>query len=538
MSRWVRSVGVIALAVAVIALFLMRLNTAAGLMVDDAYYILLAKALAEGNGYRVVSSGTTPILPLYPPGFPLLLSLLFQIDPRFPENVWLLKSLSIAAMVTVGFLTYVYLRKRLVEADLSLIAAVAVTTIPAFVFLATSTVMSECVFTLAQLGAVLCLQRGAQHETSNARFLTAAAVFGSSAMLIRSAGISVLVAGVLWLVKERRWKGAATFGVVAAVCLLPWMTYARLHAPSDEERYRHGGSIAYSYTEQLRMRWAGTPGSGTISARDVPDRIATNVVDVFGRAFGGMFVPSMFRGPEESGEEVVSLGGRVGIGQGSMGSAPLTMALSTVLGGIVLIGFIRSATHGGVTVAEFLVPISVAIILLWPFWSFRFLLPLAPYLFFYLIAGIDALQSAIRVGARGHGFGSPPVARVALLVFLGLNLSDHARYLLAATAATTATERRPWLTQAAETNDTLSWIDQNIEGGIVATTNPALVSLRTGLKTVAFEGSVDDLRARLGPRAQVIASFVRVQMPAGPGVHARYVSPNGLWVATIENGGN
>lgn len=71
---------------ATLAIYGLRLNRVAGLMVDDAFYVLLAKALAEGEGYRLISSGTTAIQPLYPPGFPAMLSLVFRISPEFHKT--------------------------------------------------------------------------------------------------------------------------------------------------------------------------------------------------------------------------------------------------------------------------------------------------------------------------------------------------------------------------------------------------------------------------------------------------------------------
>src|SRR5688572_12286530 len=84
------------------AVYFLRLNAVVGLMVDDAWYVVLAKALSEGAGFRLISSAATPIQPLYPPGFPAVLSLVFHIDPEFPRNVFLLKSVSISAMLGTG----------------------------------------------------------------------------------------------------------------------------------------------------------------------------------------------------------------------------------------------------------------------------------------------------------------------------------------------------------------------------------------------------------------------------------------------------
>src|SRR5262249_17777393 len=136
-----------------LAIYLLRIDRVVGLVVDDAWYVLLAKALASGQGYTLINSPTPGIRPFYAPGFPFLLSAFYRLMPSFPNNVWLLKSVSIASMFGVGVLVFLYFRR---ERDMSrwvaLGLAFATTMYPALVFLATSTVMSECVFTLAQLG--------------------------------------------------------------------------------------------------------------------------------------------------------------------------------------------------------------------------------------------------------------------------------------------------------------------------------------------------------------------------------------------------
>ena len=92
-----------------------------------------------------------------------------------------------------------------------------------------------------------------------------------------------------------------------------------------------------------------------------------------------------------------------------MGGAAGTMAVSLVLSGIALIGFLTVARKGPTT-AEFLVPLSIGMIVLWPFPAIRYVLPLTPFLFFYLLRG---LQTLTRSGT---------VSRVALLIVIGLDL--------------------------------------------------------------------------------------------------------------------
>ena len=508
----------VALVIMLVALpvYVLRLDSAAGMMVDDAWYLLLAKSLAEGSGYKLVSSSAVAILPLYPPGFPALLSMVFRASPDFPQNVPLLKSVSIAAMMGVGLLTFVYLRSHRKQ-PVALAGAVAVATVlvPAFVFLATSTLMSECVFTLTQLAAVVLAHRSV--EASDARrglLLTlVAATVAAAAVLIRSAAAGLILAVVLWLIKERRWKHATLFAAGVVLCLLPWLSYSRTHAPTTEQRVQHGGAVVYSYGDQFWMRWAGGPAAGRVTASDIPARVFTNLTDVFARGAGGIFVPAFLRDPGESGEEVISLG------PGSMGDFGAMMVISLAFGAVVLAGFIATARRQ-TTVAEFLVPTSIAIVLLWPFWSFRFLIPLTPFLFLYFIAGVHLLTRSLQA------------VRVTLLCLIAFYLYDHAGYLIQARSPGNS-GRVEWIDRTREVDAALDWIRQNLpDDGPIAATNSALLYMRTGRKSLAFDNPTLRLDAWKARGFRYVVCLHPLEMPAGAS-KVLYQSPARFWVIKL-----
>ena len=63
-------------------------------------------------------------------------------------------------MLGIGVLSYFYLhRLRQLPRHLAALVSIGIVTTPAFVFLATSTTMSECVFTLTQLGVIFVAHR-------------------------------------------------------------------------------------------------------------------------------------------------------------------------------------------------------------------------------------------------------------------------------------------------------------------------------------------------------------------------------------------
>ena len=477
-------------------LYLLRLDRTAGLLVDDAWYVLLGRALARGEGYRLVSSAATPILPVVPPGFPAILSLVFRLSPEFPQNVFWLKSVSIAAMLGVGLLTYRYVVDyRSVPWQVGVGISLGTTLTPGFVFLATSTVMAESVFTFGLLLTIITAEASVRttDKAAGGRKILLAGVFAAATMLVRSTGVALVAAVALSLLKKRGWKGAATFGAVAAACLLPWMFYARAHEPRDVQRREHGGSIAYAYTNSLRMKQAADPQSGQVTLRDLPPRIGRNLINVFGRDVGGVFVPTFLRGPGESGEEVIALGGLLGLTGGSMGNANATLCISFAFSSIMLIGFV-SAARTRHTAAELLVPISLAMIVVVPFFTFRYVLPLAPFLFFYLAEG---LRTAARWGERlVKGTRRDPwrAARVILLCVIGLDVADHVQYILDASRPNRAAAV-DWLADGEEIDTVLDWMNRTLPPeGAVATTNPGLVFLVTGRKTLAIDDYANNWR--------------------------------------------
>lgn len=468
-----------------LAVYGLRLNRVAGLYVDDAWYVLLGQAIASGQGYHLINAPTpamAAILPAFPPGFPLALALVTTLTSAFPANVLYLKLVSVVAMFGVGALAAAYYRHRGVPASLASGLALAVVLTPAFVWLATSTVMSEPLFTLALLGAVVLVA-------------TQRPVWGGGtaavAALIRSAGLPILAAVALWYAVRRDWRSAARFFIPAVIMLLPWMIYAHVHATPIELRLQHGGAHVFTYGEQFWMRRAGEIESGRIAWADVPARVGSAVADVFGRDVGAIVLPELYRPPIESGEETLSVGGkRTDLSMGSMGNATGTIVISALLSVVALVGFIATWRRGA-GISEYVVPLGLVPIVLFPYWAYRFVLPLAPFLYFYLLAGVQAMTSSWT-----------RVARIAIACVLVLHVLDHARYRLQLDDAV-------WMQDGRETDEVLDWMRHTLtEPGGVASTNPALIYLRTGRRGVA----INDARAHWATwRSQGIRYLVSLQ---------------------------
>ena len=513
MTRW--RAGLVLPLIAIGAVYALRIDAAAGLLIDDAWYIVLAKALAQGDGYRLISSSTSRILPAVPPGFPALLSPIVLAVPRFPDQVIWMKLLSVAAVFAAGAICWLdFTRHRAIApAQAALIVATTLLT-PALVFLATSTVMAECVFLLAQTAAVVSIERITRRGADETRAPIAAALLTAAAMLIRSAAVALIVAAITYLLISRRWRQTAIFAGVLALGLLPWAMYAAAHAPTDEERAAHGGTIAYSYSRLLTAPKLEDPSRGTTANATMLERMAGNLTVVLTRDLGAVLAPVLYRGPEESGQEVFSIGRPL---TGDMGVARGTMIVSTLIGVIIAIGWLftsreRLALPGLVVAATLpmIAPVGGQ--------TFRYLIPLTPYLVLFF----------------WHGLRSPVVARLALLIVIGLHGLDHAGYLHQKFTATPE-----WIADWRENREVLTWIDQNVPGdATLAATNPGLIYLASNRHTRAIDG----MRRNWGRWKQdgvgyVVSAVPGSELPAASlGWRLRFRSGRqGLWVVEIQD---
>lgn len=498
----------IAVVVVIVAVYLLRVDPYAGLMVDDAWYMVLGKGLSLGEGFRLVSSSASPIVPSVPPGFPALLAIVFWMSPSYPGNVVLLKAVSLIAMAGVGVACWFdFTRNRNVPRDQALWMAAAVVLTPALVFLATSAVMAEGVFTLAQLLAVIAVERAIRRDPADARPPIVGGVLAAVAVLMRTAGLAAVAASLAYFLVNRRWRQAAVFAVTVGVLLLPWQAYSRVNAPTMDERIAHGGTIAYSYGQLIAMERIGAVGT-VVSGEGFVLRGVTNIADMLTRDIGAVVLPVLYRGPSESGQEVMSVGSA---GRGSMGTATGTMIVSAVLVLIMLVGVYRSSAW--LSLPVLLIAASLVMFSTVSSLTIRYVVPLAPFLLWLLWLGL----------------GRASMARIAVLVVVGFQLMDHTLYIREKFTGTPQ-----WIGEAREVDDVLTWMENTLhEDGPVASTNPGLVFLRTGRKGIASVRPELNWERWKSSGVRYVAALQLVEIPSRQR-NARVMFHNGrLWVVQM-----
>ena len=211
--------GAIALAVALLTIT----PWPVGVFQDDAIYVVLAKALASGQGFRMINMPGAPHATHFPPGYPLVLAALWKLFPSFPDNIVVFKFLNAAFLAGTAIVTYRFCRSRLELEPLGAASAATVGTISVVVLMITGVVLSEPLYMLLSIPTLVLAERAAE-DGSPRTAASAGAMIGVLA-LVRTVGVFLLPAALLVLLLRRRWRSVAILAATALMLIVPWQLW-------------------------------------------------------------------------------------------------------------------------------------------------------------------------------------------------------------------------------------------------------------------------------------------------------------------------
>jgi hypothetical protein len=219
---------------------------AVGLFHDDGIYLVTAKALATGQGYRIVSLPEALPQTKYPILFPALLALVWKLFPIFPANLTALKTVPLLAAAVWLWLSY----KLLVQEGVSKATALGMVTLTAgtgWVFFLSTVLLSETLFAALATASLLMLRRMEQRSIPAGAVCAAGLAIGLT-LLTRAAGLALLAAAGAALLRKRRFRDAILLALVAAAVYAPWIWWTAAHPYS-------GNATGAYYTGQNYRAW-------------------------------------------------------------------------------------------------------------------------------------------------------------------------------------------------------------------------------------------------------------------------------------------
>ncbi len=407
-----------------------------GVFHDDGVYVILAKALATGDGYRYLHLPDAPFATHYPPGYPLVLSVLWRLVPEFPRNtgVFLAANAAFLALAAVGILTFA--RRVLAWPTPAAAAAAVVATLSFPLLILSGHVLSETMFLALLLPALLLAER---HVKAAVPDLRRALVLGAAAgalILVRTHAVALLPAVLLPLALERRWREAALVTAAATAVVAPWQWWVATHDAALAEGLRGSyGSYGAWISDGIRGG-----GSSLIAGT-----IAANVREV------GSLLSDRF----------------------SLSDRGLPRSLAAIAAsGLILAGSWRSLRRAPVTVA-FTVTY-VGILLVFPYAPWRFFFAIWPLTILLLGEGIRwSLEARTRLPAVAL-----PVVALSLLLAAGAVRAESRSYRNRAW-------RQPARVATSQIGPVVRWVAGKTRmDDIVAVDGEQLVYLFTGRRAV------------------------------------------------------
>lgn len=256
--RLERLVPVVLVAVVMLVALLTVTPWPVGAFQDDAIYTVLAKALATGEGYRMINLPGSPHATHYPPGYPFVLSMLWRLSPSFPANIVLFKFANAVWLSLAALGAWAFARRRLGWSTVPSALAGAAGTLAIIVLLVTGVVLSEPMFMALLFPALLLAERAA--EGGSVRMAIAAGLACGALALVRTLGAVIVPAAVVVMLYRRNVRSAVALATAAALCLVPWQLWLNAwqheippvlmgkygaYGPWMAEGYREGG-IAFA----------------------------------------------------------------------------------------------------------------------------------------------------------------------------------------------------------------------------------------------------------------------------------------------------
>src|SRR5580693_9157635 len=209
---------------------------------DDGLLMVSAKSLATGHGFRIISLPEQPAQTKYPVLYPLYLSIIWKLNPNFPENLWMARVFNWILLVACLALSWIYFSKEGLSEGRSMLLVALLGLNPYMILFGTNT-FSEVFFICWLLGAFLLARRDGIHWA-----ILAGAVAGC-AYLSRTAGIALLISMPAWYLWKRDLRRAIAFAAGMLPFVLGWMLWSRhniLHT-SDQTLIYYTDYVKYEF---------------------------------------------------------------------------------------------------------------------------------------------------------------------------------------------------------------------------------------------------------------------------------------------------
>lgn len=221
--RWGASALLVAVMTAVAALSVASLDRELRFY-DAGVYVVTAKAIAAGVGYRNANLPGNPPQGLYPPAVPIALAAVWRLFPKFPDNLVVMRVGIIICGLLFLAISHAYLIRAAGLSAWEGAAVIAVVGLhPLFLRFALG-ISSEIPYALASIVALYAYARFL--EAPRLRWFATMTAGLVAAVLTRTIGIALLAGVLVDALLRRRTRVALSIVVIGSATMLPWSIWS------------------------------------------------------------------------------------------------------------------------------------------------------------------------------------------------------------------------------------------------------------------------------------------------------------------------
>ncbi|MCC6365598.1 MAG: glycosyltransferase family 39 protein [Bryobacterales bacterium] len=446
-GRRLAAFAVLLLALLPAALFAwnMRRFDHLGYFHDDGMYWVSAKALATGQGYRILSLPGAPFQTKYPPLLPLLLAGVWKLFPAFPRNMpWVM------ALLALMLPPFLYILLRLLQSwrcppNIAL-AACAWTALNPYIVFSSVNIMPDLLVSLLLGACILAAQRSFLRQ-SPANALLAGAL-GGAAYLTKSSVLPLLAAGPVWYAFQRKFRLLACFLTPLFVAAATWNIWSIRHqVPSADPVAIYYTSYLSDFLHDMRgMEWL------TFCKRNFPTLLGS---------IGNLLVPDIV--------EIPLLGAN----------------FARLVGIFAIAGIVRYVRKYGMGLYQWFAAGYSAQLLIWQYPpNERFLIPIVPVIVLGAVTELrhllGMLQSVWRSTDRGQRTAAAMIASLLALAILWAGAMAAVGHLALLPSIASRSHE-----QSGDSERAFQWMRRNLPPGArVLTYYDVPVFLHTGLQAM------------------------------------------------------
>ena len=365
---------------------------------DNTEFIILARSVAQGQGLSLISRPVPTPGSKFPPGFPTILApvaALFPMDDPNATADWVAMKW-VVAFLFAGSMSLFYLLMSDQWARLpALVATLLCLTNPLLADYSHQ-VMSEVPYLFFSLLGLLLIERSLKTKEVGRNywfFGGLAAIMG--AYYVRSVGVVLVAAVILYIVQQRHYLKALVTAVVAGLGALPWLL-----------RNRALGKGSF-YLKQLLLENPYYAERGVMDLTSYSDRLWYNTMGYLTRELPGVLYP-----PLKPTEELAKW----------IPDASALLQVST----FILMAIAFYTVYLCMRRGQHLMLFNYTILLMgtqivWPWLSDRFLIPMVPFFVFFTVRVASDVVERLRQGAVRRG--ALALVSAAAAAILAVNVS-------------------------------------------------------------------------------------------------------------------